>query len=318
MSANVPVRERSEPRAGGVLGAALGAALLFLSLPVPVVGLFGAMVSPLPLIVQRLRNGMGPALLATAMAAGAIGAVFTAGLGIGFLLFLAAPGLLIGHAMARGRGLVRGCGWAFALLAIEIAAVLLFAGPEMSGLVLDSAAQLGSPQFLQEMRSSGLPPEKVDEWVEQFATFRKVMAVVYPAFFVILGALVVLANAVLLRTYLARRDPGWLDGGEFETIRWPLSLAVLFVLGGASVAFPPVRPAGYNVLLVVAFFFALQGLAVVAYYAHRLAGPPLLRGGLMLLVLLNPWAPQILGLLGLFDTWVDFRKYADPPESEED
>ncbi len=316
MSVTVRVRERPEPRTGGVLGAALGAALMFLFLPIPVVGLFGAMVSPLPLIVQRLRSGVGPALLATVLAAGVIGIVFTAGLGVGFLLFLAAPGLLIGQAMARGRGLVRGCGWAFALLAAEIAAGLLFAGPTMAELVLDSAAHLGSPQFLQEMRSSGLPPEKVDEWAEQFVTFRKVMQVVYPAFFIILGALVVLANAVLLRTYLARRDPGWLDGGEFETIRWPLGLAVLFVLGGVSVVFPLVRPAGYNVLLVVAFFFALQGLAVVAYYARRLAGPPLLRGGLMLLVLLNPWAPQILGLLGLFDIWIDFRKYADPPESQ--
>ena len=25
-------------------------------------------------------------------------------------------------------------------------------------------------------------------------------------------------------------------------------------------------------------------------------------------------APQILALLGLFDTWFDFRKWADPPQ----
>jgi hypothetical protein len=33
----------------------------------------------------------------------------------------------------------------------------------------------------------------------------------------------------------------------------------------------------------------------------------------MVLVLINPWAPQILGLLGLFDMWFDFRKWAEPP-----
>ena len=76
------------------------------------------------------------------------------------------------------------------------------------------------------------------------------------------------------------------------------------------------RPVAYNVLLIAAFFFALQGLAVAAYYAHRLAGPPFLRVALMALVLLNPWAPQILALLGLFDTWVDFRKWAEPPQAE--
>jgi uncharacterized protein YybS (DUF2232 family) len=88
-------------------------------------------------------------------------------------------------------------------------------------------------------------------------------------------------------------------------------------MAGFGVAFPPVRPASYNVLLVVAFFFALQGLAVTSYYAHRLAGPPLLRGALVALVLLNPWAPQILALLGLFDTWLDLRKWAEPPKAEE-
>ena len=67
-------------------------------------------------------------------------------------------------------------------------------------------------------------------------------------------------------------------------------------------------------LLVLGFFYALQGFAVVAYYARRLAAPPVLRIAVMVLVLVNPWAPQILGLIGLFDTWFDFRKWAQPPE----
>ena len=127
----------------------------------------------------------------------------------------------------------------------------------------------------------------------------------------------VLANAALLRFYLARRDPGWLEGGEFERIRWSPLLAMGFVLAGAAVAVPEFRPVAYNVLLVLAFFFLLQGLAVTAFYAHRLAGPPLLRAAVVVLVLINPWAPQILALLGLFDTWIDFRKWAEPPEAKQ-
>jgi large subunit ribosomal protein L9 len=91
---------------------------------------------------------------------------------------------------------------------------------------------------------------------------------------------------------------------------------VAFVVSGLAVAAPALRPAGYNVLLVLAFFFVLQGLAVVAFYANRLAGPPVLRAAVLVLVLVNPWAPQILALLGLFDIWFDFRKWAEPPEPE--
>ena len=135
----------------------------------------------------------------------------------------------------------------------------------------------------------------------------------YPAAYIIAGGCVVLANAALLRLYLSRRDPGWLDGSEFEGLRVPLGAAVVFVLAGAAVVFPKVRPVGYNVLVILAFFFALQGLAVVSFYARRLAAPPILRAAVVLLVLVNPWAPQILAVMGLFDIWLDLRKYAEPP-----
>jgi uncharacterized protein YybS (DUF2232 family) len=267
--------------------------------------------------VLRVRGSLGAALLATFLAAGTIGSVFSLGQAVGFLAFLAVPGLLMGEAMARGRGLRKGCGWAFALLSLEIGALLLFAGPFMETLALAPFTTWSSPQFQADMRSSGLPAERVEELTQQFRSLQQVMQVVYPAAFFIGGGLIVLANAVLLGGYLARRDPGWLDGGEFEDIRWPLGLSVAFVAAGLAVLAPLLRPAAYNVLLVLGFFYALQGFAVVSYYARRLAAPPVLRIAVMVLVLVNPWAPQILGLIGLFDTWFDFRKWAQPPEAKQ-
>jgi hypothetical protein len=296
-----------------VLGAAVASTLVFSAASsVPFLGLLAA-VSPFPIITLRLRSSLGAALLATFLAAGTIGTVFSVGQAMGYLAVLAAPGLLIGEAMARGRGLRKGCAWAFALLAFEIGAGLLFAGPEMAAWLLAPLDLYRSPQFQADMRSSGLPPERIEDLSQQFLWLRQVLEVVYPAAFVIGGGLIVLANATLLGSYLSRRDPGWLDGGEFEDIRWPLGLSVAFVASGLAVLAPVLRPAGYNVLLVLGFFYALQGFAVVAYYARRLAAPPVLRIAVMVLVLINPWAPQILGLIGLFDTWFDFRKWAQPP-----
>ena len=316
VSAPPQTRDRSEPRLGAVLSAGLASALLFsVSLFLPVLFLV-AIVSPFPLIVQRLRGGMN-GLMSAVVATAVLAAVFTPGQAVAFLLVLAAPGLLIGEAMARGRGLRRGCGWAFALLSAQISLALLWGGSEMSEHILTPLDQYRSPRFLEEMKSGGLPPERVADWAEQVGELRDAIAVVFPAAYIILGGLVVLANGALLRAYLARRDPGWLDGGEFERIRWPFPLAVAFVLSGAGVAFPLLRPAAYNALLVLAFFFALQGLAVVAFYARRLAGPPLLRAAVVVLVLVNPWAPQILALLGLFDMWFDFRKWAEPPAAKQ-
>ncbi|HUG54381.1 MAG TPA: DUF2232 domain-containing protein [Vicinamibacteria bacterium] len=312
-SVTARARERAEPRPGGALGAALFSALMFGSfVHLPLLLPF-ALLAPFPLLVARLRAGAVPALLALVSAAALLGAIMGGGQGLAYLM-LVAPVLLIGESMARGRGMVRGCAWAFAVLALEIGAALLFAHASMERMALAPFEQSRSEEFLEGMRAS-MPPEQVEAFREQVAATHDAMQVVYPAAYIISVGVIVLLNAGLLRLYLRRRDPGWLDAGEFESVRWPFATAVAFVATGAAVLSPVLRPAAYNGLLILAFFFALQGLAVVSFYALRLAAPPLLRAAVLVLVLINPWAPQILALIGLFDIWFDFRKWAEPPEA---
>ena len=307
---------RAEPRLGGVVGAGALSALLFGSAGILPALAPLSLVSPVPLAVQRLRGGAAGAWLAAALAAALVAAAAAPAAAGFYLLALAVPGLLLGESLARGRGLLRGCAWAFGALVAEIAAGLAFVPQAMAELFLAPIDQLRSEAFLAELAKGGLPPERIAEFTEQVGALRDALAVVFPGAWVIGAAVLVAANAAFVRLYLLRRDPGWLEDGEFERVRWPLALVVVFVLSGAAVAVPLSRPAAYNVLLVTAFFFALQGLAVVAFYARRLAGPPALRAAVLILVLANPWAPQILALLGLFDNWFDFRRWAEPPPGE--
>jgi len=306
----------AEPRLGGLVGAGALSALLFGSGGfVPALAPL-SLVSPLPIAVQRLKGSASGAWLAATLAAALVAAASVPSAAGFYLAVLAVPGLLLGEALARGRGLLRGCGWAFAMLVTEIAAGLVLVPAAMAERFLAPVDNLRSEAFLAELRNGGLAPERVAEFTEQVGMLRDALAVVFPGAWVIGAAVLVAANAALLRLYLLRRDPGWLEDGEFERVRWPLGLVVAFVLSGAAVALPLARPAAYNLLLVTGFFFALQGLAVVAFYARRLAGPPLLRAAVVVLILANPWAPQILALLGLFDNWFDFRRWAEPPPGE--
>jgi hypothetical protein len=306
---------RTDP-AGRALFAAGFSALLYTA-PLMLPLLFPLIaIAAFPLIVQRLRGTSATALGATLAAAALIAIVVSPNHALWYALMFALPGLVLGEAMARGRGLRRATGWAVLVMGVQCCLVLLFAHDWVARLALSGFDLMKSPQWVDGLRGAGVPPETIDAWVEQTAQTRSVMEVLYPSVFVILGAAMVLANAWLLRTYLARRDPGWLEGGEFEGLRWPLVMAVAFVAAGAAVTSPVLRPAAYNVLLVLAFLFALQGLAVVVYYVHRLAAPPFLRLVVLALVILNPWASQILALAGLFDIFIDFRKWAEPPAEE--
>jgi uncharacterized protein YybS (DUF2232 family) len=318
-SASAPARTgpAAEPRTFGILFAGSLSALLFaVTLWVPVTFVLAA-ISPLPLILLRLRASVAFSLLAATLAVALVGGVFSPVPAAVFLCLFVGPGLLIGDTMARGRGLLRGCAWAFVLLSVQIGIALALAGDSLGAFALEPFEALRSPEFATELRTR-VPADRAAEITSQLTEMRGIIAVVFPALYVIAGAIEVLLNAVLLRAYLLRRDPGWLEGGEFEGIRWPSALAMAFVIAGAAVAVPAARPAAYNVLLVLAFFFILQGLAVTAFYAHRLAGPPLLRAAVVVLVLVNPWAHYILALLGLFDIFFNFRKWALPPEAREE
>jgi Predicted membrane protein (DUF2232) len=313
VSTPAPSGAKSDPRLGGVFAAGLASAGLFsVSLVVPV--LPAAVVAPFPLLLQRLRGG-GNGPLASLLALALVAVVFSPGHAAVFAL-LVAPVLAIGEAMVRGRGLVRGCAWAFLLFAAEIALALAVIGPQMSSFLVEPFAQLRTEPVLSQLRAR-LPPEQVASWAEQATTWQAALGVVFPAAYLVSAGLVVLANGALLRFYLAKRDPGWLEGGEFERLRFPIVTALAFIGAGASVAVEALRPVAYNALVLLAFFFALQGLAVVVFYAHRLAAPPLLRMGVVVLVLVNAWSTEILALLGLFDLFIDFRKWAEPPDARE-
>ncbi|HSD28529.1 MAG TPA: DUF2232 domain-containing protein, partial [Vicinamibacteria bacterium] len=109
----------AEPRLGGLVGAGALSALLF-GAGGFVPALFPlALVSPVPLAVQRLRGGVSGAWLAAALAAALVAASSALPASGFYLVALAVPGLLLGESLARGRGLLRGCAWAFATLVAE-------------------------------------------------------------------------------------------------------------------------------------------------------------------------------------------------------
>ena len=112
MAVEARVGDRPEPRAGGMLGAALAAVVLFSVVYVAPVLWIVATVAPFPLAVHRLNRGLASGLLATLLAATLVAWLFTPLQAAKFLLVLALPGLLIVEAVVRGRGLRRGvrCG----------------------------------------------------------------------------------------------------------------------------------------------------------------------------------------------------------------
>ncbi len=314
-SSTVPLLESRLRGTTAILAALLAAAAFAAPRLVPFAAPL-ALVAGAPIAIERIRMGAPSAALAAALAASLVAAVVGPPQAFVFLLFQAAPGFLIGEAVARERGLRRGCGWAFGLLFAEIVCLLVALGPAVPASVAEVFAQAATPEALSALRESGMSAESIETWTEQWKAAAKVATVIYPGAAVVFACLVVLAQAAVVRFFVARHQPSLLEGDSFESLRLPPGIVVLFLLAGPAVFFEPLRPFAYNALLVLGFFFALQGFAIALYFVRRMAGPPLLRALLLLLVLIPAWSPYLLALTGFFDTWFDLRRFAEPrPEA---
>jgi hypothetical protein len=317
MSMSNHARAGIERRSIGVLGTALAAAMFFsaglaayswgMTLLIIV-----AAAAPFPFVILRIQANGTHVLLAAILAVTIVATLFSATSALAFVSLAAIPGFLLGESLARGRSLLRGSVWASGAMALQIGVVLLVGGSHVSTRMHDLIKVLRSPEILEQARSSGLSGERLDAVREQIGQLADAFALFYPGLLIILGVMLVLANTALVRVYLARRDPSWLSIGEFERLRWPLGLTVVFVAAVSCLAISAARILGANLLLILAFLFALQGLAITAFYVRRLASL-WLRLALILLVVASPWSVPLLALLGLFDNWLDVRRWAEVP-----
>ena len=144
------------------------------------------------------------------------------------------------------------------------------------------------------------------------------VAALFPAILV-LAAVAGLALAWRLFQQLASRPVPW-TAGSFGSFRFGDQVVWVPVLALALLVFPvgdvpgglSLTIAAQNVLLVSVVLYAMRGLAVF-WTVARAAPRAIVLALTLVAVFLSPFAVSGLALLGLADSWVDFRRRVAPP-----
>jgi hypothetical protein len=160
-----------------------------------------------------------------------------------------------------------------------------------------------------QWRSAGAPQELIDQSVALMHSASQL----YPGLLAIAGiAGLRLAWAWYHR--LATRPLGT-PPAPFRTFVFSDQLVWGWVAAAGLVLMPvpePWRLLGANLLLVLGVLYAARGLAVIVAQSRGIAGPV---GAVLILVavLVLPFVVGGLTLLGLADTWLDFRRRLSTP-----
>lgn len=301
------------------IGCAVLCGAIFLCARVPVVGWVGSSLLPVPLLVYRMK---AEANAARAMAAVAVG--FTALAGGLLELFFFGPTILAGlaaaEAMARGRSIERtvlaGCGAALGGLCFGIWAFSLAQGESPLSLVA-AGLHRHVELVLDAYRDAGMSEERLGFLEEASTLVARVMVWMLPALAAGATLLSLWASLLAARAILAARglpSPAW---GPLDRWKAPDALVWAVVASGGLLLVPslPAKGVGLNGVLVLGVVYFFQGIAVVAHTFRRKGVPRPVRAMIYALIGLQQLAALGVALLGLFDTWFDFRKLGRNPAS---
>ena len=167
-------------------------------------------------------------------------------------------------------------------------------------------------QMLQYYHQSGNMSAEMRSVQEATLTQMKmVVPIVLPAMF---ASMILFTTwiTMVLGNRLLMRYGGHRIWSEYRF--WQLPDALIWAgIGSAVLAFLPMGPLrfiGINMLITLGIVYAFQGMAICVYAMNRWRVPLLLRSFLYVMIIFQ--AAILLLVVGVADTWFDFRKLNKP------
>jgi uncharacterized protein YybS (DUF2232 family) len=137
---------------------------------------------------------------------------------------------------------------------------------------------------------------------------------IFPAIALIIAAFAVWINVLSARELFQKRALWYPDFGDLSAWKAPEKLVWLFIAGGGTLLVPIewVRFAGINFLIVCLFVYLLQGISIVSFFFRQKRIPRFFRAMFYFLIFAQQYFTILIVIAGLFDLWIDFRKYIKP------
>jgi len=314
MCENPQTRTAAARLSAAGMGAAVSFILFSAYILIPPAGLVSGLLAPFPTVFCRLRYDRVTALIAilasTAMMASVFG-VQAAGL---YLTQCSVIGLLMPELLVRGFNAYRTISWTTAvnLLVYLLAAVAFIIGSSHNlgqlHLLVVNEINGSIAQATALYEKAGVTGDELAVMKQSMATAAQLLVRIYPALMTVMLIIMTGCNVALVKRISGKLGFD-LKIGEFSTFRNPDQLVWLLIAAGFALLAgnPVITTPALNLLVVLVLIYFLQGLAVVLTIISRQGFAGMLKVGLYLMLLFQPYIAAVVAAIGIFDLWGDFR-----------
>ena len=301
-----------------VNGVLITSLIFFVSVFIPIIGLFGALFIPLPILYFRLKLGRKIGALVPGIS-GSILFIVIGGMSADVLFFveLLLIGFMLGELIelnysidktilyATGAALLTG------FMGLVVYSVL--SGEGIYAIVSEYVTNnLALTMVLYQ--SMGMSPENI-QLIDRFlAEIQPLIVQILPAMVTASTLFVAWTNILIARPVLKRRLLSYPDFGPLNMWKAPEYL-VWGVIGCSLALFLPssaINTIGQNGLLILMTVYFFQGIAIVSFYFEKKRFPRFIRFFLYTLIAVQHLILLAVIGLGFFDMWVNFRRVGKP------
>lgn len=300
------------PRILAALTGMAGSFILFAAyLVIPPIGIFSGMLAPFPAAYVRFRHGRWTALITVLGGTAAMAAVFGLTAGTFYLVQCGLIAVLMPELLLRGFSGTRSIVWTTAAnIALLAGAVIFFSITSAQDIhhLVSAEIQKSVAQAVSIYESNGVKGDELVVLKQTMASAADLVIKIYPALVTITLIGMAGCNLALLRRFSFARGSG-LNIGDFRDYRnpdilvWVLIAAGFSMLAGNHLITTP----ALNLLAIILLLYFLQGLAVLFTVIARQSIAGVLRVGLYIMLVLQPYLAALVAAIGIFDLWGDFR-----------
>ncbi len=297
-----------------VSGVGIVVLLLFLPLALPGIETLGQLVFPGLIACSLGLLNMGMALTGLGIVL-VVGSALTIVMGhpMGLVWLLQAAGLSAVLIIAKGRNWTgtQTLATGLALLAVAfLVSLTLGTGmglPEAYHKLVSSISQDFDKALTTYKEDSPFDAASLDAW---FTEFKNLVIQLLPGLLSVVFLFSVLTNMITARVCCRKRWHYNPFGPDFIEWKFPEILIWGTIVGGGISLFGHGiwKQVGDNLLLFLGAVYFLQGLAIMGYLFRYLKVPAYLRWFTYILLGIQWYGLLGIAILGLLDTWVDFRR----------
>lgn len=300
-------------------GIAITSLLFALSIYMPIIGIFCALLIPLPILFYRLKLGRKTGILILGLTS-IVMVVMLGKISIDILFFMEL--LLLGFVLSElielnlsiEKTILYACS---TVLFIGIVGLLFYSNLTNTGIytLVSEYVEKNLKLTMAIYKDLGVPEENIYLISNSLEHIQYVLVRIVPAVVVASTLFVAWTCLLIARPILKNRGLFYPAFGTLNLWKAPESLVWCVIGCGLMILVPSsaLKMFGLNGLLILMTIYFFQGIAIVSFYLEKKHVPRLVRLLLYSLIALQQVVLVLVVCLGFFDIWLNLRNRSKRP-----